>query len=342
MLNVLNIDDKNWKEFVEGHQESTVFHHPLWSNVLEKSYGYRPFVIALEDKSGQLVAGSPVVEVDSWLTGKRWVSLAFSDHCKPLAKNADDLQLLIKGLMLKTRESNIPRIEIRHEFPTVSTNTNTRSYFIHTLKLDKEPGELFKEFRKKGVQYCIKKASKSGVVVSQSYDLASLMSFYDLHLLTRKKLGVPIQPRRFFQTLWENMITNQMGFTMLACHEDKVLAGSVFLYYKKKLIYKYGATDPRYLNFYANHALLWKAIQWGCENGMQILDWGRTDKGNEGLRQFKLGWGTEEENLVYTFLGNPPDHSITGWKQKLSENAIRRSPVWVGRVLGELLYKHVG
>ena len=133
-----------------------------------------------------------------------------------------------------------------------------------------------------------------------------------------------------------------MGFTLLAYHQHKLLAGGVFLYYRNKLIYKYGATDPRYLSFYANHALLWNAIQWGCENAMHIFDYGRTDLSNEGLRNFKLGWGADEESLVYTFLGTPPDHSITGWKQKLSENAIRRSPVWVGRVLGELLYRHVG
>ena len=32
----------------------------------------------------------------------------------------------------------------------------------------------------------------------------------------------------------------------------------------------------------------------------------------------------------------------TGWKQRMVENTIRKSPVWVGRLLGAGLYKHVG
>jgi lipid II:glycine glycyltransferase (peptidoglycan interpeptide bridge formation enzyme) len=213
---------------------------------------------------------------------------------------------------------------------------------MHYLNLEKGSDELYRRFRKKGVQYCIKKAAKSGVVFSRSVDLTGLMTFYDLHLMTRKKLGVPTQPKRYFRKLFQDIINRGMGFVMLAYFDGRAIAGGVFLHYKKNLIYKYGASDPDYVHLYGNHGLLWEVIQWGCRNGFHVLDWGRTDEKNEGLRNFKLGWGTEEKRLSYSYIGEPPKDYSTGWKQRMVENTIRKSPVWVGRLLGAGLYKHVG
>ena len=133
-----------------------------------------------------------------------------------------------------------------------------------------------------------------------------------------------------------------MGFVMLAHYKGKAIAGGVFLHFNNNLVYKYGATDPNFMNLYATHALLWEVIQWGCKNGYQIMDWGKTEKSNEGLRKFKLGWWTEEMELSYTYIAGGPEEYSTGWKQKVIENTIRKSPLWVGRLLGEALYRHVG
>ncbi|MBW1899052.1 MAG: GNAT family N-acetyltransferase, partial [Deltaproteobacteria bacterium] len=110
----------------------------------------------------------------------------------------------------------------------------------------------------------------------------------------------------------------------------------------KNMIYKYGAANPAYKDRYGTHALLWEAIQWGCKNGYEIMDWGKTEKSNQGLRNFKLGWGTDEKDLIYSYIGSSPKDYSSGWKQKVVEKVIQNSPVWVGRIFGELLYKHVG
>ena len=142
--------------------------------------------------------------------------------------------------------------------------------------------------------------------------------------------------------IWEYLIKGRLGFLMLSYYDDIPIAGVVLLSYKKDIVYKYGATDPAYMNLYANHALLWEVIKYGCKNGFQYMDWGRTDKGHEGLRKFKLGWGTEEKELTYTYINKSALDYSTGWKQKFIEKAVQKYPVWVGKTLGELLYKHMG
>jgi lipid II:glycine glycyltransferase (peptidoglycan interpeptide bridge formation enzyme) len=339
-IEYMDVTDANWMEYVEMNPDATFFHHPTWSIVLSKTYGYRSFVLAVKDVGGQIVGGLPLMEINSWLTGKRWVSLAFTDHCKVLVRDKEALEALAEKLINETAQEKTLRVEIRDNLPPMNGAVSKKSHYVHYLSLGGNEEKLFRSFRKKGVQYCIKKGLKNDVVVSRRTSDEAVLDFYDLHLLTRKKLGVPIQPRKYFVNLWREIINQNMGFVALAHYHDKPIAGGVFLHYRGKLIYKYGATDPRYLNVYANHALLWEVIKWASSNGFEVFDWGKTEKNDEGLRKFKLGWGTNEEELGYTYINRLPLDYSAGWKKRITEKTVQKCPVWVCRALGELLYKH--
>jgi hypothetical protein len=89
---------------------------------------------------------------------------------------------------------------------------------------------------------------------------------------------------------------------------------------------------------------MWKAIQWHAHHGFESLDFGRTSLANEGLRKFKLGWGTRERTLDYfrydlraSAFVTVRDES-TGWHNRI----FARLPVSLSRLAGALLYKHVG
>jgi hypothetical protein len=83
-----------------------------------------------------------------------------------------------------------------------------------------------------------------------------------------------------------------------------------------------------------------EAIRWGCEHGYRTLDLGRTHWGQDGLRSFKLSWGAEERELRYRHLGR----AVTREARVGSAlgAVIRRSPPLAGRLIGEVLYRHVG
>ena len=143
--------------FVEHHTEANIFHHPLWTECLSQSYGYLPFAFVAKGGNSQILAGLPVMEINSWLTGNRWVALPFSDHCRPLLKNEKDIKSFTTELINKCKAINIPKLEIRHYLPSMEGLSHGESYFIHYLNLVDKPKNIFKRFRKKGVQYCIKK-----------------------------------------------------------------------------------------------------------------------------------------------------------------------------------------
>ncbi|MDQ3809210.1 MAG: GNAT family N-acetyltransferase [Chloroflexota bacterium] len=186
----------------------------------------------------------------------------------------------------------------------------------------------------------IRKSERSELRVEFGHSVSDIKSFYRLHLLTRRRLGVPIQPRRFFD-LWRNKLAdNGLGF-VLSVHLDQIpIAAAVFLSWNGTLVYKYGASDPMYWEHRPNNLLFWTAIRWGCEHGFHTFDWGRTDLDDQGLRDFKTGWGAKEEPLTYSFIANTPFKPSSDRLKKAMGIVIRRSSPWVCRTMGELLYRY--
>lgn len=308
------------------------FHHPAWATLLADCYGFSAFALAVADERGGLVAGVPVIETRSPLRRRRWVSLPFTDVCPPLGSGD-----LGAALDEERRRAGIPRLEVRDELPEGQTRATA---VLHTLELQESSDALFSRFHPSQVQRNIRRAEKEGVRVRHGASAEDLVDvFYSLHLRTRRRQGVPVQPKRFFRLLWERMIEPGLGFVSLAESEGEPVAGAVFLRWGEAATYKFGASDPEWLRLRPNHLIFWDAIRMLAADGVRTLDFGRTELENEGLRRFKSGWGAEETPLVYTVFGDAPQAGRDRAGQALGA-VIRRSPPWVCRGLGELLYKY--
>ena len=341
MLQLLDITDKHWQDYIFKEPNHTIFHHPLWAQVISETYGYQTFAMVNIDDSGEIVAGLPLVYINSWLTGKRWISMPFSDQCKMLGRDKHSLMSLANGLIQEVESRTVPFVEIRDEVPSIPFRLMQNSYYFHQINLTIGSEKLFKNFHRSRVQANIKRAIRNGIVVTRHSDRESVEAFYKLHLLTRKKHGVPTQPKKYFRILWEKIICRDLGFVMLAQLNKRIVNAALFLHCNNTLVYKYAASDPTHLNLRGNHALIWEAIQWGCQNGYRSLCLGRTDLDNPGLISFKRGWGSTEQILRYSCYGNEEANYASGWKQGLIKNLIHNSPPSVGMLLGKILYKHV-
>lgn len=334
--------DERWVSFVDSTAGSGIFHHPAWISLLAECYRYHPFVVAICDKQGEIQAGLPMMEVNSLLTGRRWVSLPFSDHCQPLYHGDSPPLALFEYLSELQSKNVIPRVEIRSAIPYNGQVHIDSNQVLHLLRLSTDPQEVFKDFHYQVRKKSIARAERDGVKVRWAKDKEDLDIFYDLHLKTRSRLGVPIQPKRYFELLWQSIIGAELGFILLAYMESTPIAGAIFLTYKTTLIYKYSASDMEYRRFRANHLLLWTAIRWGCEHGKTVFDFGRTDVSDTGLCSFKRSWGADEKPLIYSIVSAKPPQKKNGKLQDVMGSVIRKSPLWVCRAIGELLYRHYG
>jgi Acetyltransferase (GNAT) domain len=302
--------------------------------LLAECYGFPAFVLAECDEAGSVVAGLPVLEVRSIRRSRRSVSLPFTDICPPLGESTDRYEKLVASSV----RDGAPPLEVR---AALEHGVRRASGVIHRLSLDSDPEVLYPRFHKSQVQRNIVRAAKEGVEIRRGLEKRDLTeTFYQLHLATRRRQGVPVQPRRFFDLLWTRFLEPGLGFVSLAYAGQRAVAAAVFLHWNETVVYKYGASDAGALKLRPNHLLFWDVIQWACRHGYRTLDFGRTDAENKGLRSFKSGWGAVESPLVYTTFGGSPNERGGGIATEALATIIRSSPPWVCRAAGELLYKY--
>ncbi len=327
-----------WLRFICSHPDATIFHHPSWMLLLRNAYGFRVFALCVK-RGDAIVAGVPFAEVRSFLTGTRWVSLPFSDHCQPLltAGKAEEAEIVLRYVR-HTQAEGLNRIEIRWPFGSESYRSD--AFVHHHLPLQSDPEAVFATFRKSTVQRHIRQSQRSGLEIRRCESEEEFMQYHPLQVSTRRRLGVPAQPRSFFRNVWKHMLKPGLGYALLAWKDGRAVAGAVFFEFGHTTYYKYGASDYAFRSLNANHALMWEAIRQACVKGHTMFDFGRSDKADEGLRRYKNGWGTIERELVYTILGKRPPRTGRSRVQQFAGAIIRHSPRWVCSVSGELLYKH--
>lgn len=335
----LNIEDNNWKSFVNCHPDAIPFHHPAWAKLISECYGYPAFVYALTDQDNQIQAGIPIIDFNSWLTGHRWVSLPYTDFCPPLSNNPSVLEQLLDVLQKRTEEQNIPYCEIRWMLPSRKNQYIASDFFIHTLDLSTDIDSIYKRFNSNHRRN-LRKVNNRNIQVINLETKTEFDIFYKLQTQTRKRLGVPVQPKKFFGMFWDNIIKAGLGFVLITYYNQDPISGGVFLHFNDTVIYKYGATNENFWDIYPNKLLMWQAIKMSCELGYKILNFGNSPSSNQGLIQYKRGWGAIEEKLYYSYIGSSPKIKQEDGNKKIVEEIIRHSPSAICRYMGELFYKH--
>lgn len=338
MLEV-DIDDARWFDLVSASPAAVAFHHPAWSKALARCYGYRPFVLAHADSDGRFLIGAPIIEIGRRLGRPRWIALPFTDYCPPVTDDHDAVEDFVRALDEERRARSVASIELRSELRVAGAILAPHGV-RHTMPLDRDPAPVHQRFSKSQVQRSIRRAEREGVTIREGESVADLKdTYYALHVETRRRQGIPVQPRRFFDAVWSEVIERGFGFVVLAFSDGVAVAGAVFLRWNGTVTYKYGASKPEAWSLRPNHLVFWHAIQWSCENGFHTFDWGRSDLDNHGLRAFKSSWGATEEPLNYSSLGRAREARWLDKAQRLAAPIIRRSPPWVCRGIGEAFYK---
>lgn len=332
--------DPRWFGFVRTVPGATIFHHPAWLDLIHTRYHYAIAACCVLDGDGGIGAGLPIALVHSPLTGRRLVAFPFSDVCPPLGAPGDLIALggALDGLRRRMGLS----LEVRGPLAQAPDAQAGASYYRHVLPLATDVGEVERRFRRSSVLRGLRRARRAGLVAERRTDADALDTFFRLHVATRSRLGAPTQPRGFIRDL-RCLFAQDLGFVLLVVHGTEVAAAAVFLHHQGTLTYKYGASDVRALPLRPNNLLFWEAIRWGCENGMDRLDLGRTDIGQESLRAFKLAWGADEETFTYTHLGaDPPRAADRGVVGRALASGLRHTPAIASRLVGEALYRHAG
>ena len=336
--------DSRWTEFIARHPRASMFHTPAWLEALYRTYGYKPVVFTTAGPNSELTNGIVLCKIQSFLTGRRMVSLPFSDHCEPLVDNHEVLQEVANGIEQELRGQGWKFLEMRPLEPWLEPQPGFRrseSFVHHRLDTTKSLDALFHSFHKDCIQRKIRRASKEQLTYQCGNSAFLLKGFYRMFLGTRRRHQVPPQPFAWFRNL-----AAAFGDALqvrLALKEGRPIAGVLTIAFRKTLTYKYGCSNPAFNNLGGTPFLFWKAIEEATAAGMTELDLGRSDMDDPGLIEFKDRWGTTRTELTYwRYPASDSQRVRAPWTTPLVKLAFERMPDWLLVTSGRLLYRHMG
>lgn len=334
--------DARWPRFLEYHPSASVFHTPGWLEALRRTYGYEPLVYTTSPPGKELVNGQVFCRVNSWLTGRRLVSVPFSDHAALLMSEPDDLGSLLSHLKEKVDKSNCRYVEIRPvEWEPIDPMFRESSVFYwHKVALNRELGALFHGFHKSCVQRKIRRAIREKLDYTEGRSDRLIQQFHCLLLQTQRRHHLPPQPVAWFQNLCDCLVGNIR--IRIASKDGRPITGMITLSYKKSMVYKYGCSDAKYHNLGGMAFLFWKTIQEAKTCGLAELDLGRSDLDNPGLVTFKEHWGAKRTTLTYWRYPAATLSRATQWEIKAAKKIFTFAPTVALATVGRLLYRHVG
>jgi len=330
--------DERWADLVERHGDASIFHTPQWLEALRRTYGFDPVALTDAAPGTRLNNALLFCRVNSWMTGRRLVSLPFSDHCEPLVDGPDTLAWMLDTVTsLAGREGRYVELRPVRALP-IPAFTAAATFRLHSIDLRPPLAQIFAGFHPSHTRRAIRKAERLGLTceVGRSPLLAD---FYRLHSLTRRKHGVPIQPAVWFRNLVEEL--GDRVRIHVARLQGRAVAAVMTLSHNKTLVYKYGCSDVAFNRFGATPLLFWTAIQDAKAQGIQEFDLGRSDLSNRGLLAFKEHLGARAVPLTYYRYTDRRQPGL-GWNPAFARQAFALVPKRVQVTVGSRLYRHFG
>jgi hypothetical protein len=345
-MTVYTIDplrDARWAEFISCHNSASIFHSKPWLEAVQRTYGYTPVVYTTSPPSSPLSNGIVLCQINSWLTGRRMVSVPFSDHCEPLLDSPSAAAAIAAELKNAVDAGKWKYVELRpmSELPACDGAVKSPDCYLHILDLRLEEDELLRRTHKTSVQQPIRRAQREGLQYESGNSERLLKAFYRLMVQTRRRHQLPPQPIQWFRN-----VAASMGDRLqirVAFKDGNEIASILTLQHKDVVVYKYGCSDTVFQNLGGTAFLLWKTIVDAKAAGRTRMDFGRSDADNPGLIAFKDRWGAKSSKLTYLRWSRKHAPDVT--RQRLSgfvKQLFAMMPDAALQATGRFLYRHVG
>ncbi len=315
---------------------AALYHQHSWLQLLHRSYGF-PMVIAALEEDRRVIATCVFMRTKNPFR-RCFVSLPFSDYCPPLSFDDEAKRKLLKAL--KDRPSSDATLEVRGIGAVEGWYCHER--FVNWALCMEDGPAILQRGLSANFRRNLRRASQENISVSRGSSEDYLRRFYRLHLLARRKLGLPAQPWRFFKLVGEIFAPSDDLEIWLANRDGRDLAAALLIRAGNRVYYKWGARQPGD-DSRANHLLFWNAIEDHCTRS-QTLDLGRTDISNTGLMRFKKDLGASAVPMPYSYFprasGPVSAEALVGARKSVMR-LWSVLPLFATRLLGSAVYRYL-
>ena len=367
---------QHWDSFVYRQPDANLYHLSGWQDVIAKTYGHQTYYLIAEspnftagDLQSSVTGILPLVHMKSWIFGNMLVSVPFYDMGGILAADDTTAKALLDKAVALGRQLNVQSIELRqtHPLPLIGSaaglpegqrfkwedsaisdkipNPNgimrsSTNKVRMLLDLPDSSDAMIKSFKAK-LRSQIKKPIKEGLQTRIGGE-ELIDEFYRVFSINMRDLGSPVHSKRIIsETLSAFPRTSRIVTVHL---NGKTVAASLIIGFGVVLENPWSSSLREYSRLSSNMLLYWKMLEYACDSGYRVFDFGRSSP-DEGTYKFKKQWGAKPHSLNWNVIPirNKDNPKKTADKTNFSK-AVRlwqKLPVTVSIILGPMIRKHI-
>jgi serine/alanine adding enzyme len=371
-------DHRLWDSYVKNHPDGTLYHMSGWKNVIERSYRHKTYYLIAVKPEGSInpinpinsinsiVGILPLVHIKHVLFGNSLISIPYFDLGGILADDGKTEKDLLTEAIKLGRGLGADTIELRNTRPFKLTDQDHPFALDSILKghAKRAPGQPDKEYEKypckvrmllelpesaevllnsfkSKLRSQIRKPIKEGLTAKIG-GIELLDDFYSIFAENMRDLGSPVHSITIIRSVLE--FFSEQARIFIVYKGSQPLGCSVVVGFNKILENPWASSLRKYSRLAPNMLLYWKMIEYACENGFDVFDFGRSTP-DEGTYKFKRQWGAQPVSLHWCHIPVQQDLQPAVVENRIYHFAVetwKRLPVFVTKIIGPGIRKYIG
>jgi len=329
-----------WDRYVVDSPTATGYHLTAWRDVVEEAFGHETVYLMVRDQQGDVRGVLPLVLLDSRLFGRFLISMPFFNYGGVDAGIQPARHLLLEAATQEALALRAGHVELRQS-KTMASAWKCRDHKVSMrLPLPQDFQALLKSFPSK-LRSQIRRPQKEGMVV-QVGGLELLDVFYGVFSRNMRDLGTPVYSKTFLRKILE-AFGKETAICAVSWKGTVVAAGFVYTF-RDMMEIPWASSDRRYDRLAPNMLLYGSALEYACQLGCKVFDFGRCTVGS-GTYRFKEQWGARPVPLYwYYWLRNEaplPELNPNNPRYHLAISLWRNLPLWVTNMIGPHIVKYL-
>ncbi len=330
----------DWDQYVLGCQNASGYHLSAWRRVIQEAFGHPTIYLMAKDEQGAIRGVLPLALLSSVIFGRFLVSLPFVNYGGLIADNDEAMTRLKEAAMRQAQLVKAAHIELRQQEPCGIGWPLSQRKVSMRAQLPSLFDELWSGFSSK-LRSQVRRAQKEGMTARVG-GAECVEDFYRVFSRCMRDLGTPVYAKKFFDVMVK-AFPKESRICVVSLDGVPLAAG--FLYgFRHTLEIPWAASDKRYNRLSPNMLLYSSALQYACQQGFRLFDFGRSTP-DSGTYRFKEQWGAKPRQLYwyYWLAGGQsiPELNPDNPKFKAAISVWQHLPLPVTNLIGPHIVKYL-
>ena len=287
-------DRAAWARYVERFPGASLFHHPDWSEAVQRVFGHTPRHL-LARRAADVVGVLPLVEVRSLFGGRMLISVPYGTYGGMLADNADACAALARSAADVANHTGARVLELRSAAALAPGFEELPGYVGFLRELPTRAADVAATLPKRARAAARHARDRDGMVVRHGVEQLPIV--WNLYCRSMRRIGSVNYPIALFHELHTRLGARM--WVALAWAGKQPVCGTVCFVFRNTIMpYVLGA-DERLRGDGAANLLYWSLMECAVAAGLRWFDYGRSRADNVGAVAFKKNQGFEPRALDY-------------------------------------------